>query len=98
MATLDAQQIASKLATLPGWVHQERSIRKQYEFKEFMDGIGFVEKVAGIAEAADHHPDIMINYRRVTFTCSTHSAGGVTDKDFQLAARIEAAYKSASGK
>ena len=97
MATLDAGQIAAKLAALPGWEHHGDSIRKRYQFKEFMDAIRFVEKVAGIAEAGDHHPDILINYRRVTFTCSTHSAGGVTGKDFRLVASIEAAYNSARG-
>jgi 4a-hydroxytetrahydrobiopterin dehydratase len=95
MATLDAAQIASKLAALPGWEHHADSIRKQYKFKEFMDGIRFVEKIANIAETDDHHPDILINYTRVTFTCSTHSAGGVTEKDVHLAAQIEAVYKSA---
>ncbi|MHB8384212.1 MAG: 4a-hydroxytetrahydrobiopterin dehydratase [Candidatus Binataceae bacterium] len=95
MAKLDAGQIESKLAALPGWERHDNAIRKQYEFKEFMDGIQFVEKIAEIAEARDHHPDILINYRRVTFTCSTHDQGGVTDKDTRLAGEIEAAYKSA---
>jgi len=95
MATLDAGQIAAKLKRLPGWEHRDGAIRKQYEFKEFLDAIDFVGRIAKIAEAADHHPDMLINYRRVTFTCSTHSAGGMTEKDFQLATKIEAAYKSA---
>jgi 4a-hydroxytetrahydrobiopterin dehydratase len=51
-----------------------------------------VQKVAEIAEGADHHPDITINYTRVTFSCSTHDAGGVTDKDFKLADNIEIAF------
>jgi 4a-hydroxytetrahydrobiopterin dehydratase len=50
-----------------------------------------------MAEAADHHPDVQINYTRVTFTCSTHSEGGVTEKDLRLAAQIEDAFKTASG-
>ncbi|MGC1341014.1 MAG: 4a-hydroxytetrahydrobiopterin dehydratase [Candidatus Binataceae bacterium] len=98
MAKLDAGQIKSKLEALPGWAHRQDAIAKQFEFKEFMDAIRFVEKVAKIAEAADHHPDMLINYRRVTFTCSTHDQGGITDKDFRLASNIEAAYKSAHGK
>jgi 4a-hydroxytetrahydrobiopterin dehydratase len=98
MAKLDEGQITSKLGALPGWEHRQDAIAKQFEFKEFMDGIRFVEKVAKIAQTADHHPDILINYRRVTFTCSTHDQGGITEKDFRLAANIEAAYKSAHGK
>ncbi|HUY26409.1 MAG TPA: 4a-hydroxytetrahydrobiopterin dehydratase [Candidatus Binataceae bacterium] len=98
MATLDAGQIAAKLKGLPGWKHRDDAIRKQYEFKEFMDAIDFVGRIAKLAETADHHPDMLINYTRVTFTCATHSAGGVTEKDFQLATKIEAAYKSAHAK
>ena len=54
-----------------------------------MQGIRFIDRIAELAEAADHHPDIFVNYTRVTFTCSTHSEGGVTDKDFRLANQIE---------
>ena len=54
-----------------------------------MDGIKFVNRVAEKAEAADHHPDILINYTRVTMTCSTHDAGGITEKDSRLAREIE---------
>ncbi|MGH7779190.1 MAG: 4a-hydroxytetrahydrobiopterin dehydratase [Candidatus Binataceae bacterium] len=98
MAKLDRAQITSKLAALPGWKHHQDAISKQFEFKGFMDGIRFVEKIAQVAEAGDHHPDMLINYRRVTFTCSTHDEGGLTEKDFRLAGEIEAAYKSAHGK
>ena len=93
MAKLSADQITEKLTALPGWEYKNNAISKMFKFKEFLHGIEFVQKVAEIAEAADHHPDISINYTRVTFSCSTHDAGGVTDKDFKLANNIEIAFK-----
>lgn len=95
MAKLKAEEITEKLKTLPGWELRENAIAKRFRFKEFMDGIGFVNRIAEIAEAADHHPDILIAYTRVTFTCSTHSEGGVTDKDLTLARQIEDAARIA---
>jgi len=92
MAKLSADEIKEKLKALPGWEYKENAISKTFKFKEFLHGIEFVQKVAEIAEAADHHPDITINYTRVTFSCSTHDAGGVTDKDFKLADNIEIAF------
>ena len=93
MAKLTADQITQKLKALPGWEYKNNAISKMFKFKEFMSGIEFVNKVAEIAEGADHHPDITINYTRVTFTCSTHSDGGVSEKDFKLANNIEIAFK-----
>jgi len=92
MAKLSAEQIADKLKALPGWEYKNNAISKTFKFKEFLHGIEFVQKIAEMAEAADHHPDIAINYTRVTFTCSTHSDGGVTEKDFKLAQNIEIAF------
>jgi 4a-hydroxytetrahydrobiopterin dehydratase len=92
MPTLSAEQIADQLKSLPGWEYKGNAIVKLFRFKEFMDGIEFINRVAEIAEAADHHPDITINYTRITFSCSTHSDGGVTEKDFKLAGNIEAAF------
>jgi 4a-hydroxytetrahydrobiopterin dehydratase len=91
MAKLSDAQVTENLKALPGWERQGDSIRKMYRFKEFMDAIGFVNRVAEKAEAADHHPDITINYTRVTMSCSTHSEGGITEKDFRLAREIERA-------
>jgi 4a-hydroxytetrahydrobiopterin dehydratase len=93
MAKLSEEQIKEKLKALPGWEYKNNAISKTFKFKEFLHGIEFVQKVAEMAEAADHHPDITINYTRVTFSCSTHDAGGVTDKDFKLAQNIEIAFK-----
>ena len=92
MAKLSADQIAEKLKALSGWEYKNNAISKTFKFKEFLHGIEFVQKIAEIAEAADHHPDITINYTRVTFSCSTHSEGGVSDKDFKLAQNIEIAF------
>lgn len=92
MAKLSADEIAQKLKGLPGWEYKDNAIVKMFRFKEFLHGIEFVQKVAEIAEGADHHPDILINYVRVTFTCSTHTDGGVTEKDLKLARDIEAAF------
>ncbi len=91
-AKLSAEQIADKLKALPGWEYKDNAISKMFRFEEFLAGIEFVQKVAEIAEGADHHPDIAINYKRVTFSCTTHDSGGVTDKDFKLAENIEIAY------
>lgn len=97
MAKLENAEIERRLAALPGWEFKDDAIGKLYRFKEFMDGIRFLNRVAEMAEAADHHPDVKINYTRVTFTCSTHDQGGVTAKDFKLASEIEAAFKAYAG-
>jgi len=92
MARLETTEIEKRLAAIPGWRYDGRAIKKLYRFKEFMDGIHFLVRVAEMAEAVDHHPDVTINYTRITFACTTHSEGGVTNKDFALASEIEAAY------
>jgi 4a-hydroxytetrahydrobiopterin dehydratase len=94
MPKLSEAQIGDELKSLPGWEYQDNSLRKLFRFNEFIDGIRFIGRIAEIAEAADHHPDMHINYTRVTFVCSTHSEGGVTDKDVRLARQIEQAFAS----
>src|SRR5215831_823340 len=94
MPKLSEAQIGEELKTLPGWEYQDNSLRKLFRFNEFMEGIRFIGKVAEMAEAADHHPDIHVNYTRVTFICSTHSEGGVTEKDIHLSNQIEQAFSS----
>ena len=64
-------------------------ITKLYKFPDFKEAMGFVNRVADLAEEADHHPDILIRYNKVTLTLSTHSAGGLTEKDSQLARKID---------
>jgi 4a-hydroxytetrahydrobiopterin dehydratase len=94
MPKLSSDQINEQLQALAGWEYVDNTIRKLYRFKEFTDGIHFIRRVAEIAEAADHHPDIHINYTRITFICTTHSEHGVTEKDFRLAREIERAFAS----
>lgn len=86
---LSDADIQQALKNLPGWERQGDAISKQYTLDSFMDALGLVNKVGEAAEAVDHHPDITINYRRVTFSLSTHDRGGITQLDVDLAAQIE---------
>lgn len=79
---LSHQKIRARLARLPGWSFLGDALVRQYTFPSFPDAIAFVTRLAFDAQAADHHPDLLISYKRVTVTWSTHSAGGVTEKDF----------------
>jgi 4a-hydroxytetrahydrobiopterin dehydratase len=76
------------METVPGWENNGKEISRTYKFKDFAEALSFVNKVAGLAEAADHHPDIDIRYNKVRLVLSTHSAGGLTEKDFSLAKQI----------
>ena len=89
MAQLDQDQIQHRLRSIQGWSLANNSIQKTFSFQTFASAIDFVNRVARLADAADHHPDIDIRYTRVTLTLSTHSAGGLTNRDFDLAAEIE---------
>jgi 4a-hydroxytetrahydrobiopterin dehydratase len=91
MARLGAAGVKRRLARLKGWRQAGNAIQKQYAFANFKEAVFFVNTVAGLAEKAGHHPDISVAYNRVTLTLSTHDAGGLTGKDFDLARRIEAA-------
>jgi len=82
MAKLDRQQIEQRLKSLNGWTLEGDALKKQYTFADFPAAVNFVNRLVPEAEAADHHPDILINYKRVTLTYSTHSEGGLTAKDF----------------
>jgi 4a-hydroxytetrahydrobiopterin dehydratase len=86
---LSKAEIKTRLADLSGWKLKGDAIQRKYTFKSFPDAIAFVTRLAFAAEANDHHPDLLVSYRRVTVTWSTHSAGGVTDKDFEGARQSE---------
>ena len=74
--------------TVPeGWREHDNALVREFEFASFPAAVAFVDRLAEVAESQDHHPDIDIRYRRVTVRWSTHSAGGVTDRDRDLAAR-----------
>ena len=79
---LSDQDIEKRLADCPGWKTERQALVKTFTFKTFPDAIAFVTRLAFDAEAADHHPDLHVSYRKVTVTWSTHSEGGVTEKDF----------------
>lgn len=89
MAKLTPIQIQDGLQTLNGWIHDGDAIHQQYSFDDFAAAMTFVNRVAELAEEADHHPDIDIRYNKVTLVLSTHSAGGLTRKDIALAQQIE---------
>ena len=89
MAKLSASDIQSRLKKVSGWTLEGDAIKKQFTFAGFPEAIAFVTRLAPKAEAADHHPDILINYKRVTLTYSTHSEGGLTEKDFEGAAAAD---------
>jgi len=89
MPKLSQQEIAARMPSVSGWTLDGDAISKQYTFKDFLDAIAFVNRVAPEAERADHHPDILINYKRVTLTYTTHDAGGLTEKDFAGAAAAD---------
>lgn len=78
------------MADLPGWTLDGNAIRRQFTFDGFPAAMAFAVRLAFDAEAADHHPDILISYKRVTLTWSTHSAGGLTAKDFDGAKASQA--------
>jgi len=89
LSALSKAEIQAKLKGFAGWSHVGKSIQKKFTFKSFMPGIGFVNEIAEAAEKAGHHPDITINYNVVGISLSTHSEGGVTEKDFDLANQID---------
>jgi 4a-hydroxytetrahydrobiopterin dehydratase len=87
---LDEAEIARRLAGLAGWERRGEQIRRTFELADFRAALAFVNRVGELAEAMDHHPDIEIRYSRVTLALTTHDAGGLTARDFELAARIGA--------
>ena len=86
--------IQRELGTLPGWSRRGDVITKTFQFRDFLTGIDFVVAVAKAADAADHHPDIDIRYTKVICSLSTHSAGGITQMDLDMARKIEAATEN----
>jgi 4a-hydroxytetrahydrobiopterin dehydratase len=89
MARLSAEEIERRLSAMPGWSRAGEAITRQFTFDGFPQAVAFVSRLVPGAEAADHHPDVLINYRRVTVTYTTHSEGGLTAKDFAGAAMAD---------
>jgi 4a-hydroxytetrahydrobiopterin dehydratase len=86
---LSNDEVGRELGKLPGWGLYGGEIRKTFEFPGFTEAMGFTVSVALLAEKANHHPDIDVRWNKVTLALSTHSAGGLTAKDFSLASKIE---------
>ncbi|MCB0950825.1 MAG: 4a-hydroxytetrahydrobiopterin dehydratase [Mycobacterium sp.] len=88
MVVLTDDQVDAALPELEGWERSDGALRRSIKFPAFLDGIDAVRRVGEHAEAQDHHPDIDIRWRTVTFTLVTHSEGGITDKDLEMAGEI----------
>jgi len=92
MPVLSREAIDNRLSDLDGWNYSDDRIGKEYEFSNFTEALNFVNKVGGVAEDMNHHPDIfMHSWNKVKITVTTHSEDGVTEKDFILARRVERA-------
>ena len=86
---LDQSTIESRLRELNDWEQNGDAIERSLGFDSFLDAISFINRIADLAEEADHHPEIFNVYDTIKLTLTTHDAGGLTDKDFQLAAQID---------
>jgi 4a-hydroxytetrahydrobiopterin dehydratase len=89
-APLDPTQVAEALTTLPGWARADDAILRTFELESFAAAIAFVVRVGFLAEAADHHPDLDVRWRKVHVRLTSHDAGGVTTRDLDLARQIDA--------
>ena len=89
MPPLSLEEAQSRLASLPGWKIEVGELVKTFTFKNFVASLHFVNQVGELAEKAGHHPDIEIRYNRVRLALSTHDAGGLTQKDFDLAGQTQ---------
>ena len=94
MAVLTPADVTEKLTNLDGWMLSGNTIRKEFVFQDFPEAVLFVSALVPGAEDADHHPDIEIHYKRVILIYSTHSEGGITEKDIDGAAMAEAVADS----
>lgn len=85
---LSASEVDQALKNLPGWTSNGQAIVRVFQFGNFLQAMEFVNRIAVAAEAANHHPDILINYNKVTLTLVSHDSGGVTQRDVRMAAKI----------
>ena len=89
---LNDEDIAARLARLDGWTREGKHIAKVFRFANYHETLAFVNASAWISHRADHHPDLEVGYNRCRVSFSTHSAGGLTEKDFDCAAKIDALF------
>jgi 4a-hydroxytetrahydrobiopterin dehydratase len=90
MALLSDEEIEARLAELDGWERDGDAITKRFKGDDFMSSVELVNRIAPVAEEMNHHPDLAISWNEVTVTITTHSEGGLTANDFELAGRIDA--------
>jgi 4a-hydroxytetrahydrobiopterin dehydratase len=93
MPKLTESQIAERLKSLSGWEAKANAISRTFDFKNYYETMAFVNATAWISHREDHHPDLEVGYNKCKVTYSTHSAGGVTEKDMECAAKIEQLMK-----
>jgi 4a-hydroxytetrahydrobiopterin dehydratase len=89
MALLSDEEIEDRLRRLDGWEREGGAIRKRFELDDFKGSVDFVNRLTPAAEEMNHHPDLEISWNKVTVSLSTHSQGGLTDSDFELAGKID---------
>jgi 4a-hydroxytetrahydrobiopterin dehydratase len=89
MSVLSDEEIESRLGSLEGWERAGDAIRREFKFKDFVGSVDFVNRITPLAEEMNHHPDLEISWNKVTVSLSTHSQGGLTDNDFELASKID---------
>jgi len=87
---LTEAEIAARLADVLKWTRLGNAITRSWEFEDFAEALAFINKVGALAEAMNHHPDIVNSWNKVTLTLTTHDRGGLTDLDFELAKKIDA--------
>jgi 4a-hydroxytetrahydrobiopterin dehydratase len=89
MPVLSDDEIDGRLGGAEGWERDGDALRKQFEFDDFKGSVDFVNRLTPVAEEMNHHPDLSISWNKVTVSLSTHSEGGITENDFELASRID---------
>jgi 4a-hydroxytetrahydrobiopterin dehydratase len=89
MAVLSDDEITARLAELDGWQRDGDAIKRQLKFEDFQASVDFVNRITPVAEDMGHHPDICISWNTVDLSLSTHSEGGITESDFQLARQVD---------
>jgi 4a-hydroxytetrahydrobiopterin dehydratase len=89
MPALSSEELEAELANLPGWERAGEAITRQFKFDTYMDGVAFANCIAEAAEQANHHPDILIGYRAVTISLTSHDSGGVTARDVRMARTVD---------
>jgi 4a-hydroxytetrahydrobiopterin dehydratase len=89
MTKLTTDEVKKRIDEISGWSFENNQIGKEFQFKDFVEALSFTNKIGGFAEEMNHHPDIFIHsWNKVKITVSTHSEGGITNKDFKLAEKI----------